>query len=1145
VTWNIDGIKGKEFDIDFIHYIKKHHVISLLETWSTENSDFKVLEDTLHEYKLLVVKHGVKLSRHGRASGGILVFIKKSVIEYFHYIGDFECGVVVKVCDVVFDYPVLYIACYLPPSGSSFYRQGDILSNGIAILEDKLCHLKSLYPDHQLILSGDFNARTKVLQDFIQDDSPAYLPLPDIYHEDKFQIKRQSKDKHGEVNEYGKHLIELCCTFGIHFLNGRTLGDEKGELTCFTGNGSSLVDYTIVSTPLYDKILKFEINEEDQYTHLPQAFTFKSGVGAYETKEHFPNQSSSNRGRSHYIWTDQSLDKLIGNKLITDFYDLVQEGHTENAVLTLVSLLQDVSKKQHKATKAPQNMKQHPWWDEELNVARTLKHKCLRFMKQENSDVAKSRYRAARNKFKALVKLKKSRYKQELKKRLELCTSSSEFWKFVKGCKQSHTESKIITMEQWEQYFTALLNTGNNLDTSFSTNVVDYITHHDTNCMECNGEVQVEESDVNKDINLGEIETAIDDLKLNKAAGIDGIGNEILKKSKVVIAPMLCVLFNKILENEIFPQEWCKAIIVPVYKNGDKDDPHNYRGISLLSCISKVFTKILNNRLVTWATNNNILSDVQAGFRKGKSTVDHIFVLQTLVSKYLSKRKGRFYSVYVDFSKAFDTVPHLHLFYSLLNGNLHGRMINLLRNMYSNLKSCVLINGSLSEDFICSIGTRQGCMISPFLFIFYLNELIQHVDECNCQGVYLNEQNPNVNLLMYADDLVIVGDHVGRVQRILDALSKFCVKWGLKVNMSKTKAMIFRNGGIIKKQEKFYYNGIKLENVSYYKYLGVSMSTKLSWSPAQSTLSAQARKALFVINQINYQCDYSFKTACNIFDKCVVPILTYGSEVWGPYVNTSIEDVHIKFCKMQLGVGTNTPTPAVIGECGRDRIYVSCIIKCVKYWLKLLSVPTNSLLGSCYLFLHNQCMLGKSNWVSKIRDILFRYGYGWVWENQGVPEENVFMKMFVDRIRDCELQLWISDIQNMSKLRNYCLFKESKCQELYLSLCIPRRLRTALARFRTCSHSLEIESGRHKNLNTEDRLCRHCSTLHNVSVIEDEYHVLFHCTAYSDIRNMYIGEETSVANMYNFVSIMKSENPQDVVNLAHFILSMFKTRKNL
>ena len=499
----------------------------------------------------------------------------------------------------------------------------------------------------------------------------------------------------------------------------------------------------------------------------------------------------------------------------------------------------------------------------------------------------------------------------------------------------------------------------------------------------------------------------------------------------------------------------------------------------------------------------------------------------------------------MDFSKAFDSVPHCHLFYSLLNEDLHGRVVNLLRDMYSKLRSCVEIDGYLSEEFNCSIGTRQGCMLSPFLFIFYLNELIHLTEENNCQGVYVNEFHPNVTMLMYADDLVIVGDHIGRVQKLLNTLSEFCNKWGLKVNMSKTKSMIFCNGGIIKQNEVLYFKDKKLENVSYYKYLGVTMSTRLSWSPAQVTLATQAGKALNIINQVNYKCDYSFKSSCNIFDQCVVPVLTYGSEVWGTDVHKAIENIHLKFCKNQLGVGSRTPTPAILGECGRERLYVTCIIKCVKYWLKIISLPAESLLWSCYSVMYNRCHLGKTNWASKIRDILYRYGFGWIWENQHVPDSAALMRLFSERVRDCELQLWSSDLYAMPKLKLYSKYKESRREELYLSLPIPRRLRADLARYRTTSHSLEIELGRHYNIARADRLCKLCRR-HNVVAVEDEIHVMFNCEACNDIRNLYIDRDAlTCANEYNFIKLMNADNTDCIVKLANFVSYMFKIRQQL
>ena len=389
---------------------------------------------------------------------------------------------------------------------------------------------------------------------------------------------------------------------------------------------------------------------------------------------------------------------------------------------------------------------------------------------------------------------------------------------------------------------------------------------------------------------------------------------------------MLQSLFNRILNTGIFPEEWCRAIIVPIYKRGKVNDPQNYRPISLLPCVSKIFTKIISNRLYSWATDTDNISEFQCGFVKGKSTIDNLFILQSLVGKYLGKSKGSFYSVFVDFSRAFDSIPHQHLFYSLLSNQLHDRVVNVLRNMYCKLQSCVQlenfaqinnnqfqINVCLSEYFNCTIGTRQGCMVNPFIFIFYLNELIRMSQEHDCKGIYVNDQYANVSMLLYADDLVIIGDQVNRVQKVLNALSKFCSKWGLYVNMSKTKAMVFRNGGIVKYCEKFYFDNKKIDIVSYYKYLGLTMSTRLSWNPAQTTLAAHANKVLHMINKVNYNCNYSFKCACNIFDKCVLPTITYGCEIWGLDVHKSIENVHTRFCKGQLGVGISTPNCAVLG----------------------------------------------------------------------------------------------------------------------------------------------------------------------------------------------------------------------------------------
>ena len=434
-------------------------------------------------------------------------------------------------------------------------------------------------------------------------------------------------------------------------------------------------------------------------------------------------------------------------------------------------------------------------------------------------------------------------------------------------------------------------------------------------------------------------------------------------------------------------------------------------------------------------------------------------------------------------------------------------------------------------------------MMSPFLFIFYLNELLKQANSNDCKGIYIDEDHPNVSMLLYADDLVLLGDNIGRVQHLLDNLSLFCTKWGLMVNMEKTKFMVFRNGGIVKGNEKVYFNGIRISTASYYKYLGVLISSRLCWSPAQVTLSQQAGKAMNYIYKINKELDFSFVTSNEIFDKCIVPVSIYGCEVWGMKVYQCVENNLVKFCRHQLGVGSKAPIPAILGECGRKRMYVLCYTKCIKYWLKLIKLREGSLLKSCYNLAYNQCQAGRCNWAKDVKNILYSFGFGFVWDRQNVENEKVFLDEFTIRLSDCDTQLWNNSMSQMPKLRTLRLFKKEFVPEPYLFLLIPQRLRSAWARFTIGCHDLEIERGRHTSIPANERFCKLCISVHSMC-IEDEYHVLLHCPFYNDLRRIYLNTEHSPLNLYTFISMMSSDG-NALIRLCTFIAQMFKLRKIL
>ncbi len=194
-------------------------------------------------------------------------------------------------------------------------------------------------------------------------------------------------------------------------------------------------------------------------------------------------------------------------------------------------------------------------------------------------------------------------------------------------------------------------------------------------------------------------------------------------------------------------------------------------------------------------------------------------------------------------------------------------------------------------------------MLSPFFFTLYVGELVTMFEDAECQGVFIDENVPNLMGLLFADDVVAGADTVGRLQKMIDVISSFCSKWGLIVNLLKTKVMVFRNGGPLRANEKWYFNGKKLEVVSGYKYLGAMFTPKLVWTLCQKTLATQAKKGLHLLRRYDYTCNgLPIDLQFELFDAMIAPILLYGSEIWGFTVAEHVERVQTDYCKYVMGV---------------------------------------------------------------------------------------------------------------------------------------------------------------------------------------------------------------------------------------------------
>ena len=203
----------------------------------------------------------------------------------------------------------------------------------------------------------------------------------------------------------------------------------------------------------------------------------------------------------------------------------------------------------------------------------------------------------------------------------------------------------------------------------------------------------------------------------------------------------------------------------------------------MIDIFNKILTDMMYKRLYSWAEEFDKIDETQAGFRKEYSTVDNLFTLLAMGQKYLSKRGGRFYCLFVDFSKAFDRVNHTELINSLIRKGEHGKFLNLLIAMYSQLCTCVkLDNHKCSSQFRCNIGTRQGCKLSTILFTLFLNDLIDELKGSGISGIQVSIDASEVLAIFYADDMASVSDTVRGLQAQIRIIANFCQRTGMRVN---------------------------------------------------------------------------------------------------------------------------------------------------------------------------------------------------------------------------------------------------------------------------------------------------------------------------------------------------------------------------
>ena len=805
-------------------------------------------------------------------------------------------------------------------------------------------------------------------------------------------------------------------------------------------------------------------------------------------------------------------------------------------------------RKSFKPTKKNIKKVSKKWYDKDCkSLLKELKSIKNCFNRNVSNNDLRIRYYKKFREYKKLIKYKRRKYRENLSSILSktMETDPQAAWKVIHELKNESLpsdKSEKINRTEWYSHFRDLLK-------SNKCQIDDERQHQIRNELH-DFEKAEQLRNLDYAITEKEILNACKNLKNNKTSAYDMIKNEMLKSALPSIINTVVKIFNVLLSTGQFPESWTEGIIIPLHKQGNSADPNNYRGITLNSCLGKLFCHVLNGRISKFLEDKSFIGREQAGFRKNHRTSDQIFILKTIIDKYINKngKENKLYACFIDFRKAFDTVSHEGLLLKLQRAGINGKIYELIKSMYQNSVSRVKCKNTLTDHIDIKQGVHQGSVLSPLLFNIFINDIGNSLLEDAAPFVY----DSKVNHLLYADDLVLLSTTEEGLQRNIDRVHEYCTNWGLAINTDKSKVMTFsKTGRMLKNRYKFVIGTDDIEYVNQYKYLGVIFTSNAKFSVAEKTFSMKASRALFSIKQSIFDKNIKPSSTLHIFDALVKPIALYNSEIWAAYKpcfkGKSVEEMfeltlkntnefdktYMRFCKQTLGV--QACNFAVLSELGQFPLIISILANCINFWIHTIQSNTDSLLQKAYREQVNSSNNNSMLWLQFIKSLLYDLGFSHVWNNQCTFNASALLFAIKNKLKERFISFWRNRLlSEEGKLRTYKLFKQSFGIEPYLENLYDKNLRRCLTSFRISTHRLRIERGRYCGEKPEDRLCGSCN------VVENEIHFLCECNKYDTFRLKML-DNKSASNISpldherTFIKLMTSSDINIIKAIANFV----------
>jgi hypothetical protein len=588
----------------------------------------------------------------------------------------------------------------------------------------------------------------------------------------------------------------------------------------------------------------------------------------------------------------------------------------------------------------------------------------------------------------------KSAHRQRESQRLleQLYDDPKTFWNHVQRTKKNSTLNDVT---DWTKYFKDLLK-ANESGKYYRDSLEMHCAQHpfmyappDANRL-ANGDV------LNTAISYDEVVNALKATKCGKSHGADGIPMEFLRQAfweehitnadgkisvirHFIFAQALVALFNKVLHRAEYPAHWAVGTLVPVPKpKGNPNLMDDYRGITVGMAISKLYALVIMMRIDAWAEQHAFRAEGQFGFRHGRGTAEAILCMRHAIETS-SVRCKPLYAAFIDFKKAYDKIDRKLLWACMHSLGIHGSCLQTLRNMYEDVRIQIRMGGQLGLPFNSDVGVKQGDPLSPLLFGLFIDRFEQYLaDNCD-ESVGIEVAGKILNILLYADDLVLLADNPKGLQAALAALEKFCGASGMTVNVGKSEVVIFNSqyapknaqcrwhfgSDTLTRKHEFVYLGVKLSDGPIERQMLNAMRRNLAKGRGAMGAMMQRCKALRIHNP---------HIMFRLFDALVMPILSYGCEIWGPDVlahykwdlmKGEVELMHRSFMRMIVGTCKATPVASLMRQLDRQPIMLHWVHRAGRFIQRVANSNCDSLMYRVLMESQQIHLQHKKGWYNK------------------------------------------------------------------------------------------------------------------------------------------------------------------------------------